>query len=327
MAGYPLRERLLAACLSAGIAIATLVALEVVLRLADFKELRETLSERTLSYGYDSELGWLPVPRSSGQITTFRTTHYEHNSLGLRDEEFTLDTKPTILFLGDSFVWGLDSEADERFTELLKPKLPDYKVLAAGVAGFGTDQEYLLLKRLWPKVRPTIVVLIFCSDNDRLDNRTNKRYFDYYKPYFTTQPDGSIVPMGEPVPRSHLLYYKDHWLVHNLWLARLLTDAYVRLRYPQVFVPDPSEKLVGKIREFVESNGSKFMVGIQNHDIALASYLKANRISFAELEGAPFYTEGGWGPHWRPEGHRFVAERILGSLYENGIVHSSSDTR
>jgi lysophospholipase L1-like esterase len=52
-----------------------------------------------------------------------------------------------IVFLGDSFVWGLDSEADERFTELLKAKLPDYKVLVA-VAGFGTDQEYLLPKRL-----------------------------------------------------------------------------------------------------------------------------------------------------------------------------------
>src|SRR5215472_535223 len=227
MAGYPLRERLLAACLSAGIAIATLVALEVVLRLADFKELRETLSERTLSYGYDSELGWLPVPRSSGQITTFRTTHYEHNSLGLRDEEFTLDTKPTILFLGDSFVWGLDSEADERFTELLKPKLPDYKILAAGVSGYGTDQEYLLLKRLWPKVRPAVVVLIFCAQNDRLDNTTNRSYFFYYKPYFATEANGSPKLMGQPVPRSHLLYYKDSWLVRNLWLARLATDAYV----------------------------------------------------------------------------------------------------
>src|SRR5215472_40061 len=327
MTGNPLRERLLAACLSAGIAIATLVALEVVLRLADFKELRETLSERTLSYGYDSELGWLPVPRSSGQITTFRTTHYEHNSLGLRDEEFTLDTKPTILFLGDSFVWGLDSEADERFTELLKPKLPDYKVLAAGVAGFGTDQEYLLLKRLWPKVKPAVVILIFCSDNDRLDNRTNKRYFDYYKPYFATQADGSIVQMGGPVPKSHLLYYREHWLVHNLWLARLVADGYVRLRNPQVFVADPTEKIIGKMREFVERNGAKFLVGLQNHDDALTSYLDATRIPYAKLEGAPFYMEGGWGPHWRPEGHRFVADRILGMLTENRVVDSAAVSR
>jgi len=163
------------------------------------------------------------------------------------------------------------------------------------------------------------VVLIFCSDNDRLDNRSNKRYFDYYKPYFATQPDGSLVQMGEPVPKSHLLYYKDHWLVHNLWLARLVTDAYVRLRYPQVSVPDPSEKLVEKAREFIESNGSKLIVGIQNHDDALVRYLEANRIPFTKLEGASSYSEGGWGPHWRPEGHQFVAERILRLLSQIGI--------
>jgi len=313
------RELILSACTALIITVVTLAVLEVVLRIANFKELRETLSEQTLNFGYDAELGWLPRPNSSGTIVTFRKTHYKHNSLGLRDEEFTLDAKPTIMVVGDSFVWGLDSEADERFTELLKPRLPDYKVLAAGVAGYGTDQENLLLKRLWPKVKPAVVILIFCSDNDRLDNRTNKRYSDYYKPYFETQPDGSLALKGLPVPRSQLLRYKEDWLVNHLWLARIAADAYVRLRYPQVFVPDPTEKLVGNMREFVESNRAKFLVGIQNHDDALAAYLKEKGIPFVGLEGAAFHTEGGWGPHWRPEGHRFVADRLMGLLSANGI--------
>jgi hypothetical protein len=166
------REVFLSACLSLGVTLATLAGLEVFLRAADFSELRETLTERSLAYAYDPELGWVPVPNSASTITTFRTTHYKHNSLGLRDEEFSLDAKPTIVFLGDSFVWGLDSEADERFTDLLKARIPDHKILAAGVSGYGTDQEYLLLKRLWPKVKPAVVVLIFCADNDRLDNST-----------------------------------------------------------------------------------------------------------------------------------------------------------
>jgi hypothetical protein len=308
---------------SMAMTLATLAVLEIVLRVADFAELRDSLSEQTLSYGYDAALGWMPVPNSSGAVTSFRTTPYRHNSLGLRDEEFTLDAKPTIMVMGDSFVWGLDSEVGERFTDLLKAKIPDYKILTAGVSGFGTDQEYLLLKRLWPQVRPAVVVLIFCSSNDRFDNSTNKRYFSYYKPYFATQPDGSLVLMGQPVPRSHLLYYKDDWLVRHLWLARLATDAYVRLRYPQVSVPDPTEKLVGMMREFVEANGAKFFVGIQDHDDALAAYLEAKRIPFAKLEGAPFFTQG-WGPHWTPEGQKIVAERILGMLSANNIVHDNA---
>ena len=300
--------------------LVTLVGLELFLRVADFKEFRETPRERWLGQAYNSELGWAPVPNSSSEIKTFRTTQFRHNSIGLRDEEFSLDAKPTIMFLGDSFVWGLDSQADERFSDLLKPKIPGHKIVAAGVSGYGTDQEYLLLKRLWPKVKPAVVVLIFCSQNDRLDNMTNRRYEYYHKPYFVTQPDGSVVLAGQPIPKSHLVYFSEHWLVHNLWLARLVTNAYVQLKYPAVAVPDPTEKVVAKIREFVEGNGAKFMVGIQYHDEALANYLEANRIPFAKLEGAEFYTQGGWGPHWTPEGHKFVAARILGMLTANGIV-------
>jgi len=315
-----IREALMSVIVSVGITLATLLVLEIFLRVANFAELRETLTVRSLAYDYDAELGWMPVPNSSGAVTSFRTTHYKHNSLGLRDEEFTLDDKPTILFLGDSFVWGLDSEAAERFTDLLKPKIPDHKIIPAGVSGFGTDQEYLLLQRLWPRVKPAVVVLIFCSQNDRLDNSTNIRYDNYFKPYFATQPDGSAVLMGQPVPRSQLLHYRDDWLVRNLWLVRLATDAYVRFRYPPVSVPDPTEELVGKIRQYVEDNGSKFLVGIQHHDDALATYLEANGIPFAKLDGIPFYTQG-WGPHWTPEGQKIVAGRILDLLSANHIVH------
>ena len=181
------------------VVVVTLAALEVFLRFADFRELREGVSERSLSYRYDSELGWAPVPNSTSSATNARTVQVRHNSLGLRDEEFSLDAKPTILFLGNSFVWGLDAESGERFSELLKPRIASHKILAAGVSGYGTDQEYLLLRKLWPQVRPAVVVLMFCTQNDRGDNSTNIRYEGYHKPYFTTAPDGSLQLKGQPV--------------------------------------------------------------------------------------------------------------------------------
>lgn len=319
------REILKSAAISLAIALVTLAGLEIVLRVADFRELRETLTERSLAYDYDPELGWMPQPGSAATVETFRTTHYKHNSLGLRDEEFKADGRPAILFLGDSFVWGLDSEAEERFSDLLKPRIPDYRILAAGVSGYGTDQEYLLLQKLWPKVKPSVVVLIFCADNDRLDNMTSHRYENYQKPYFVTRPDGSLVLAGQPVPKSHLLYYRDNWLVRNLWLARLVTNAYVRLRHPKVDVPDPTEKLIGKIRELVEGNGAKFMVGIQTtaSDQTLVPYLEANRIPFVKLAGADYIREAkSWGPHWTPAGQKDVAERIFGMLSANNVVQA-----
>lgn len=313
-------SRLYDVSVTIGMVLLTLIGLEIFLRVANFKEFREELTERSLGYRYDSEIGWTPVPNSTGVIKTFRTTQYKHNSLGLRDEEFTSDAKPTIMFLGDSFVWGLDSQADERFTELLKPKLPDYKIVPAGVSGYGTDQEYLLLKRLWPTIKPAVVVLIVCAQNDRLDNSSNIRYEDYQKPYFATEPDGTLRLMNQPVPRSQMLYIVQDWWVRNLWLARMATNVYVRLRYPRLTVPDPTEKIVGMIRDFVDKNGGKFMVGIQYHDEALTRYLAANNIPVVQLGGADFYTQGGWGPHWTPEGHQDVANRILGLLKDQNIA-------
>jgi hypothetical protein len=315
-----LREILRQVGISLLMTVATLAVLEVLLRVADFRELREGVSERSLSYRYDAELGWAPIPNSSSVVTNARTIHAKHNSLGLRDEEFSLDAKPTILFLGDSFVWGLDAEADERFTDLLRVKIPDYKILAAGVSGYGTDQEYLLLKRLWPKVQPAVVVLIFCTQNDRLDNSTNIRYEGYQKPYFETASDGSLALKGQPVPISRLQYIKENWLVRHVWLARLVSSIYVKLAHPLLFVPDPTEQLVGKIREFVEAKGAKFLVGIQYRDDDLVRYLQSKHIPFAMLDGAPFYPGSAAGSHWTPEGQKFVAGRILGLLSENNIV-------
>ncbi len=224
------------------------------------------------------------------------------------------------MFLGDSFVWGLDAEADERFTELLRTRVSGYKIVAAGVSGYGTDQEYLLLKRLWAKVQPAVVVLIFCTQNDRLDNSTNIHYEGYQKPYFATASDGSLVLEGQPVPKSRLQYIKEDWLVQHLWLARLVTSTYVKIRHPLLFVPDPTERLVGKIRDFVEANGAKFLVGLQYSDPDLMRYLQANRIPFVTFDGAAFYPSAAAGAHWTPDGHKLVAERVLGLLSENNIV-------
>ncbi|QPF87458.1 SGNH/GDSL hydrolase family protein [Bradyrhizobium genosp. L] len=302
------------------VTIVTLAALEIILRVADFRELREGITERSLSYRYDSELGWVPVPGPSPDVTNARTIHVRHNGLGLRDEEFVLDSKPTIMFLGDSFVWGLDVEADQRFTDLLKPRIPAYKILAAGVSGYGTDQEYLLLRRLWPQVKPAAIVLIFCTDNDRKDNSTNIRYEDYQKPYFATTPDGALVLQGVPVPKSRLQAIKEDWWVRHVWLVRLADAAYLKLMHPVLFVPDPTEQLIDKIREFVEANGAKFLVGLQNTDPALVRHLQDQHIPFVTFDGAEAYPGAHVGNHWTPAGQKFVAERMFGLLSANHLT-------
>jgi hypothetical protein len=324
------RQHVVPALRSAGVAllvaIATLAAIELALRLADLRILREGSSERSLTYRYDAELGWAPVPNSSSVVTTARTIHARHNSLGFRDIEFTRDARPRMLFIGDSFVWGVDAEAGERFTDLLRSRFPNFAIANAGVSGYGTDQEYLLLRRIWDKIEPSVVVLIFCTDNDRLDNGTNIRYDGYQKPYFATAADGALVLRGQPVPLSRQLYIKENWWVRHLWLARLLAFAYVEIRHPQVFVPDPTEALVSKMREFVEAHGAKLMVGLQSTDDRLIQHLQREKIPFVTFDGAEAYAPR-YGAHWTPAGQEMVAQRLAGLLNESNIAAAGSASR
>jgi lysophospholipase L1-like esterase len=289
--------------------VASLFAVEIALRFADLRVLRQDASERSLAYDYDSELGWTAVSNSVSIITTARTIHARHNSLGFRDIEYHPDGRPLILFVGDSFVWGIDAEANERFTDLLRDRMPQYSVLNAGVSGYGTDQEFLWLKRIWPVVRPAIVVLFFCTDNDRLDNGTNVRYAGYRKPYFDTNPDGSLALMGQPVPKSLKLMIRDNWWLRHSWLARLVGLTYVETSSPQVFVSDPTEKLINAIHDYVASHDAKLLVALQRTDDQLISHLRSRQIPFVLLNEVPAYGAE-YGAHFTPEGHQ-IASRLL----------------
>lgn len=119
-------QALRSTCLALFMTLAMLAAIEIVLRVIDLRILREAKSERSLAYGYDAELGWAPIPNSSSSVTTERTIHAHHNSLGLRDIEFERDARPTMLFLGDSFVWGVDAEAGERLTDTMRSRISSY---------------------------------------------------------------------------------------------------------------------------------------------------------------------------------------------------------
>lgn len=303
------------------IIVATLFVLEVILRVADFRVLRAGKSEQSLTYRHDRELGWAPIPGSSSTVTNTRTFRTQHNRLGFRDIEFERDARPVLLFIGDSFVWGVDAEADERFTDLLRERIPGYRTVNAGVAGYGTDQEYLWLQRIWPVVRPELVVLMFCTDNDRVDNRTNIRYDGYRKPNFAPSSAGEPGFIGQPVPYSLQVYIRENRLVRHSWLARTAVAAYVEARYPRQWVPDPTEQLIDRIRDFVQGRGGRLVVGLQTSDDKLMQHLSAKGVPFVAFDGAEAYSPD-FGSHWTPEGHRAVAERLFSFLSDNNVVRA-----
>ena len=209
-------------------------------------------------------------------------------------------------------MWGYDAEEGERFTDLLRGMMPNHRVVNLGVNAYSTDQEYLMLRRLWDRVTPAVVVLMICVDNDRIENSTNLRYDGPYKPYFDLAADRFA---GQPV--THLAF-GNSWIAQHSWVVRVAISAYVYWKYPPLRLTDPTERLIGMVREMVGSKGGTLLVGLQRSDARYESFLKAENIPYVTFDGAETYPTH--GNHWTPKGNAFVAERMKAFLAENGIA-------
>ena len=228
--------------------------------------------------------------------------------------------------VGNSFVWGVDAEADERFTDLLRSRLSGFTIVNASVSGYGTDQEYLLLRRIWATIQPAVVVLIFCTDNDRLDNGTNIRYDGYQKPYFATAADGALVLRGQPVPISRQLYIKQNWLVRHLWLARVVAFAYVEIRHRNYTCPIRRSGSSARCMNSSKPTGPDWSsVFKQAMTSSFSICTPSEFLSSPSTEPRNLFPL--YGGHWTPAGQKLVAERLLGLLSEIRVGKADSVSR
>jgi GDSL-like Lipase/Acylhydrolase. len=290
--------------------------------LPDWKH-KDAAGSESLGFQHDRMLGWSPVPHAEKSLRTgHRTITISNNSDGLRDVEPILDGRPRIVFLGDSFVWGTGLEAQERFTDKLRAKHPEWTVFNFGVVGYGTDQEHLLLRSRFEKYQPQVVFLLFCTENDFLDNCSNGGGILAFKPYYTAGLHGLSLH-GSPVPLSDNAFCQKHPLLSKPYLVRLGMRAWGNVRCPpcRVIERAPTFEILKALRKFVSEQGAKFYVGLTEPDPELERFLEASKVSYVELSGAP-RLEGDF--HWSSEGNTVVAEKIDRFLKAQGIWGSIS---
>jgi hypothetical protein len=101
-------------------------------------------------FAYHPELGEIPVPGQRGvrNIPGVFTFGYSNNSLGWRGSREYREEKTTdyrVLFLGDSFTYGIGVNDDQTFAAQVEQDLTrarlSVEVLNAGCPGKGTDYE------------------------------------------------------------------------------------------------------------------------------------------------------------------------------------------
>jgi hypothetical protein len=268
-----------------------------------------------LGYRHDPELGWFPRESSEKTFAGPRLIHIHHGPQGFRDREHGAKERPRLAVVGDSFVWGYNVEADERFTEKLQEQLPRWEVVNLGVSGYGTDQEYLLSRRVLPALRPDVVLLVYCL-NDSHDNRMNWRY-GAYKPYFEKE-GGELRLEGVPVPVCLAYRYRQHPWLFQSFLARGVV-ALVAPDPARVTVANPTRDLLANEHALAQSLGARFAVAFVEKDDGYAAFCRESGIPFLDLAGAEQYPEVG---HWTPAGQSVVADRVRMFLGEQGWLES-----
>jgi hypothetical protein len=109
----------------------------------------------------DLETAWLVRPAA------FRHLTFTYDARGYRNS--TEMERAEVALLGDSFVEGWYVTDQETTASVLQAELGK-PVANLGVAGYGTLQELILLKRETPRLRPAVAVWFFFEGNDFYDD-------------------------------------------------------------------------------------------------------------------------------------------------------------
>jgi lysophospholipase L1-like esterase len=115
---------------------------------------------------YDETLTYTLRPGGCTFANREFSTKYAINSLGLRDDEQSLDA-PRVVMLGDSVTMGWGVEQDEAFPSVFE-RQTGWRTLNAGISSYGTVRELRLLARLDRRRLEHIVIQY--SGNDFREN-------------------------------------------------------------------------------------------------------------------------------------------------------------
>ncbi len=129
------------------------------------------LNEAELLHEYDAELGWVNMKNRRALDRYGTDKHATHNLSGLRaTREYTAAVpagRYRIIFLGDSFTYGVDVGDGGTFVAQLESLASSIETVNMGVAGYGIDQMYLLYEREQARYAADLLVLAFIEDDVR----------------------------------------------------------------------------------------------------------------------------------------------------------------
>jgi hypothetical protein len=281
---------------------------------------------------YDELLGWKNIPR--WRSTTFGQP-LTINALGLRGRE-VLRRKPPgtrrLLILGDSFAWGYGVADEDVFAAVLERQFQaegkPWEVLNAGVLGWGTDQQYLFLKRDGYEFGPDIVVVAFFLLNDPINNVTTG-HVNWSKPVFLNSSlrDLMHVPCPKPGSGATPVWNRVDPLEMTLALLRAIAEdcrghncTLVVMKFGGYLDTGPTIPWLPENRPYAEIE-AEFLQGLRSlaEEQEGLHVLDLDR-AFAERGLTEQDVHSAQTSHWTPRGHAATATILREFLEQQRLV-------
>jgi lysophospholipase L1-like esterase len=165
----------------------------------------------------DSVIGYRLQPGAHTRFTTVEfDTEIAVNATGVRDDD-ELGPKPPgskrIMILGDSLVLSVQVPFEQTFGEQLERRLNagspgengSYRVVNAGVQGYGPVEQLLLFRRLVADVQPDVVVMTIFVGNDAEEALTSQVKLTPDRPMLEVLQESVINRLRRTVRRSMVL--------------------------------------------------------------------------------------------------------------------------
>jgi len=186
----------------------------------------------------DAAIGYRLKPHARTRFTTSEfSAEIAVNGAGLRDDE-EIGPKPRderrIVLLGDSLVLSVQVPFRETFGELLEQRLNSrgsalrYRVINAGVQGYGPIEEQLFFRSIVGNIQPDLVLPVVFVGNDAEEAVGSQQKLDPNRRTSEAVVDSLLTRMRRLVRRSMVLQ-----------ILRLRALAVIDRLSPSVAPPEP----------------------------------------------------------------------------------------
>ena len=319
------------------LALLSLVAAELtakaVLRVAYGR--RATEAERLNDY--DSQLGWINMKNRRVADRWGPNQNCTLNALGLRATVEYTSAIPAgryrIVFLGDSFTFGVDIGDTGTFPAQMEALAPSLETVNMGVAGYGIDQIYLSYLQQGRKFDANLLVLAFTGEGIRR-LKLSSFYVQNPKPRLFLSADRLTVA-NVPVPSWGIAAGRG-WLEefpNSLTFVQILRSVYDL--YVQNYDPVPvAERVFADLNKMAADKKQRLAIVFlpAQNDLAndgqspavknLQASATRNHIPFFDLtnsfkrelarENVPSFVKNGF--HYSEAGYRKIGELLLNEL-------------